>query len=532
MRTNYSSNDRASGTSSDPSGRRLMLQVAVLLSLFTVLIVANYVATSAAINVQEIDSAVLNRAGAQRMLTEQFAGHIRHALVGMATGNRDDVRIGKRRAAETKAAFWAAHRAFLDGGDLPLTSGGTMVIPAIDDDRIRAGLDRVEHSWKQLQQSADDALREDRWLADDTFMNGFHRRVDDAVRNMNDVTNRIERRSARNFSRLHMLQRASVTTGILLFAGTLWFVWRRIVVPLDTSIRRRERLQREMVDVSRRAGMAEIAASVLHNVGNVLNSVNVSTSLLMERLGANRAEDLVRACALIDKHRDDAADFFMNDPRGRKLPDFLNRLGETMVRDNHEVLGELAGLEENVQRIKQVISMQQSFATPCSIREPVGLADLVDDAVKINDSSLTRHEVTVNREYDDVPQVVTDKHKVMQILLTLVKNAVQAVAASQRHGRQERWIRLRIRQTDSETVVVSVSDNGAGISPENMPKLFTHGFTTKKHGHGFGLHSGALAARELGGKLTAHSDGQRLGATFTLTLPLCKRAPAGFAKCG
>jgi signal transduction histidine kinase len=278
----------------------------------------------------------------------------------------------------------------------------------------------------------------------------------------------------------------------------------------------RERLYSELAAASRQAGMAEVATGVLHNVGNVLNSVNVSTFLLIDKLKSNRVSTLRQACDLLVQNRDRLGDFMQHDPRGAKLVDFLDRLAQTMAAENKDSLEELSSLQTHVEHIKQIVSMQQSFAAPCSLLEPVDLGSLVDQAVKINDASLLRHEVKILREFDDLPNVITDKHKVMQILINLIKNAKQAVAGTER---ERRWILLRIESSESGTVHVSVSDNGVGISPENLEKIFTHGFTTKKSGHGFGLHSGAIMAKELGGQLSVHSDGVGRGATFTLELP-------------
>jgi signal transduction histidine kinase len=134
----------------------------------------------------------------------------------------------------------------------------------------------------------------------------------------------------------------------------------------------------------------------------------------------------------------------------------------------------------------------------------------------MNVGSLQRHEVEVLREFDDVPPINTEKHKVLQILVNLVRNAKYACDES---GREEKLITLRIARCDDQ-VRISVVDSGIGIPPENLTRIFNHGFTTRKDGHGFGLHSAVLAAAELGGSLSAHSDGLGHGAIFTLELPL------------
>jgi signal transduction histidine kinase len=123
--------------------------------------------------------------------------------------------------------------------------------------------------------------------------------------------------------------------------------------------------------------------------------------------------------------------------------------------------------------------------------------------------------VSLVREFEKVPSMNVEKHKILQILVNLVRNAKYACHDS---GREDK--RLTIRMTNGpERVRISVIDNGVGISTENLTRIFNHGFTTRKDGHGFGLHSGSLAAKQLGGELRVHSDGLGLGATFTLELP-------------
>ncbi|MBI1247479.1 GHKL domain-containing protein [bacterium] len=279
----------------------------------------------------------------------------------------------------------------------------------------------------------------------------------------------------------------------------------------------RERLFSELASASRQAGMAEMATSVLHNVGNVLNSVNVSAHVVSEKLKKNRAMALEQACQLIDEHHTDLGSFFSHDDRGRKIPEYLSRLADVMKNENEDALKELVCLEGHVDHIKQIVNTQQSFAKATNLQEPLDLSQLMEDALKINNSSLIRHEVTVFREYEELDQIVTDRNKVLQILVNLIKNAKQSVC--QTKEAEDRWIRLRVFGQSDEFVAIQVIDNGIGIAAESMPKMFTHGFTTKKNGHGFGLHSGALTAKELGGALSVESEGLGKGASFTLQLP-------------
>jgi PAS domain S-box-containing protein len=281
-----------------------------------------------------------------------------------------------------------------------------------------------------------------------------------------------------------------------------------------------ERAQKALVDASRQAGMAEVATNVLHNVGNVLNSVNVSASVVADRIKHSKGNRIGDVAGLLEQHQADLPSFFAKDARARKIPQFLAALATQLKSERDALLKELTGLKANLDHIKDAVTMQQAYARRCGVLESVGVVDLVEDSLRMNAGALTRHHVTLKRDFRDRPDVIVDKHKVLQILVNLIRNAKYACDES---GLPDKQVTVRIEAdtlAGAGVVRIAVIDNGVGISPENMGRLFTHGFTTRQSGHGFGLHSAALAATELGGKLTAASDGLGHGATFELTLPL------------
>jgi signal transduction histidine kinase len=283
-----------------------------------------------------------------------------------------------------------------------------------------------------------------------------------------------------------------------------------------------EGVHRKLMDLSRQAGMAEVATGVLHNVGNVLNSVNVSTMVISERLGKSRVAHLANACALLREHAHDLGGFLTKDPKGQKLPAFLSTLAERLAVEQEELVAEAEGLAKNIAHIKDIVAVQQSYAKVSGVIESLVAHELVADALEMNGAAFTRHGVKVIEDFAEVPLVRVDKHKVLQILINVIRNAKYAVSESPRLDKQ---IRVRISQTDDEHVQISIADNGVGIAPANLSRIFAHGFTTKTDGHGFGLHSAALAATEMGGTLAARSDGLGHGATFILTLPIGSASP-------
>ncbi|MBD0703687.1 MULTISPECIES: sensor histidine kinase [unclassified Pseudomonas] len=275
--------------------------------------------------------------------------------------------------------------------------------------------------------------------------------------------------------------------------------------------------QAELVTTARRAGMAEIATNVLHNVGNVLNSVNVSARLLYEKVHASKGQGVIRVAELMRQHSDDLGAFISSDPKGRALPGYLGKLAEALAAEQRSMIDELVQLTKSIDHIKEIVATQQSYAGNSSVLEPGSLRELIEDVVRICDVSLARHHVTLIKELADIPMMLLDKHKVLQILINLINNAKQALdSVADRPSR----ITLRLKATDDKRVRIEVEDNGEGISRDNLNRVFEHGFTTRADGHGFGLHSCILAAHEMGGELTVQSAGPGKGALFTLELPL------------
>jgi PAS domain S-box-containing protein len=288
----------------------------------------------------------------------------------------------------------------------------------------------------------------------------------------------------------------------------------------DTSARRKmelqmEQVQKALVDASRQAGMAEVATNVLHNVGNVLNSINVSASLAADRIKASKSARVGDVAALLERNKADLGAFLTRDERGQKLPQYLTALATQLSAERESLLKELTDLRANLDHIKEAVSMQQAYARRCGVMETVAVVDLVEDSLRMNTGALTRHHVTLERDYRFKPDITVDKHKVLQILVNLIRNAKYACDES---GNKDKKVIVRIENAPEGTRI-SVIDNGVGIAPEVMGRLFSHGFTTRKSGHGFGLHSAALAAADLGGSLKATSDGVGRGAAFQLLLP-------------
>jgi sensor domain CHASE-containing protein len=285
---------------------------------------------------------------------------------------------------------------------------------------------------------------------------------------------------------------------------------------LDRMVGQLKTSRDSLADVSRRAGMAEVASGVLHNVGNVLNSVNVSTELALGKLRKLPTTDLNQVNEMISVHRDDLGAYLTNDQKGRLIPGFLQELSKHMTEEQGQIAEELQGLASHIDHIKTIVDMQQQYSHVSGSEDVFSLNEILDDAVKINTAALDRHNVQLTCDYGQVPNMLVDKHKMLQVIVNLIGNAKYALDGMPA-GQRRMVLKLELI---GDRVRIMVEDCGVGIAQENLTKIFNHGFTTRDEGQGLGLHSSALAAKEMGGSLTVQSEGPGRGAVFTLELPV------------
>lgn len=277
--------------------------------------------------------------------------------------------------------------------------------------------------------------------------------------------------------------------------------------------------QSSLVKASRAAGMAEVATNVLHNVGNVLNSINTCVGVLENRLNKSRMDNVRKVVDMLPDSKKDLSNFLNKDPKGEQVLDYLKSLAQALTAEQRAMAEELRQLVTQVDHAKKVIIMQQRYGSVHAVNESFAVDQLIEDAIAMNTDSLKKHGIVLERRFEALQTIVADKHQVLQILVNLISNAVHA-CSEDTTKQKDNWIIIRLYSHGEKYVNVEVKDNGIGIAPENLSRIFQHGFTTRSFGHGFGLHSGALAAKQLGGTLTAESAGLGYGASFTLSLPL------------
>jgi two-component system NtrC family sensor kinase len=284
----------------------------------------------------------------------------------------------------------------------------------------------------------------------------------------------------------------------------------------DNMVQNLADTRRKVLDSAHRAGMAEIASEVLHNVGNAVNSANCSVETLEERLASSRVGGIERAAALLRDHAPRAAEFFGKDPRGPKLIDYLFSLGETLQQERIDNQSEIVRLREIVRHIRDAISAQQVFAGRSDFRQDVDLPKLVDEALQINRDLIRITGTQISLEIEPLPELLLNKSKMIQILVNLVRNALQAM---QEMPSDHRRLTIAARRAEEDGIEIELVDTGTGFGEDVRGRLFTHGFTTKPEGHGFGLHFCANAIRDAGGHITAQSAGTGQGATFRIRMP-------------
>jgi two-component system, NtrC family, sensor kinase len=282
-----------------------------------------------------------------------------------------------------------------------------------------------------------------------------------------------------------------------------------------------KKIHQELVETSHHAGKAEVATNVLHNVGNILNSINVTATLIRNIAFESEVSNLNKVADMIEGHTQDLGSFLTEDSQGKHIPIYLIKVARRFFSEQEQLLDKLHSLMEDVCHIKDVIKMQQSYAKVSGVEMCMTIDQVIEQALHINQASLDRYDINVVRQFADLGDICLDKQKIIQILVNLISNAKHALIDSDQPNKQ---MTIRTDSSGEDRLRVEIIDNGVGISPDNLGQVFRHGFTTKEYGHGFGLHSCALTAKDMGGTMAASSKGMGQGACFILELPLTPTA--------
>jgi len=286
--------------------------------------------------------------------------------------------------------------------------------------------------------------------------------------------------------------------------------------------------QQRLVESAHQAGMAEIAVGVLHNVGNLLNTVNVSAEGITHVIENSKLPGLVKANALFAQHQSELPSFFASDPRAKVLPEYYAKVTASIEEERAHIRTDAVDLLDKVSILRETIRMLQQHARDGQdmlLFEDLDLPATVDAALKLQANNAASHHVAIHARYDRLPRILLSRAKTIHVLVNLIKNGIEAM----RQVPQERRV-LTVEVLEHGTIGarVRVTDGGEGIAKEALDRIFSFGFTTKKDGHGFGLHTCANYVKQMGGSIRVESEGPGHGATFEIVFegrPLTEPAP-------
>lgn len=284
---------------------------------------------------------------------------------------------------------------------------------------------------------------------------------------------------------------------------------------LNNTIEELHSTKKELAEKAHKAGMADLATGILHNLGNVLNSVNISASQIAETLKSSKFLSFKKANKLLNKHQENFEKFILEDSRGKQLLNYYLKLEGAMVEEYKKIKTHSDRLDEKIQLMIEIIDAQQKYAGTGRDAQETSLEEMIDNALALQEGAIERHNLKITKDMGLTDPVIVQRTKLIHILINIFKNAIEAMSEL---PRQDKMIAIKTWQ-DEKNVYLSIRDNGIGIHGKDMDKIFTRGFTTKESGHGFGLHSSANHISEMGGKIEVKSEGEGKGATFVLTFP-------------
>lgn len=286
---------------------------------------------------------------------------------------------------------------------------------------------------------------------------------------------------------------------------------------LNTMLIKLSKTKSTLIETSRSAGIAEITTSILHNVGNVLNSINISIALLTEHIKQPYIDQLPKILTLLEENQDDLTNYLKNDEKGKLFFPYFRKLTEHLEQQREGLQSELERLNSNLEHVNQVIAIQQSSGNlGANLLEKIRLEELLEDVIILFSNRMRRLNINLERQYGEVPLFLSAKTKIQQVVINCLKNAIEALSSS---DVVEKRLIIKMGFINQNSICVEITDNGVGIKKEHLKKLFSFGFTTKTEGHGYGLHNSVLIAKELGGDLRAVSGGVNQGATFIFEIP-------------
>jgi len=270
-------------------------------------------------------------------------------------------------------------------------------------------------------------------------------------------------------------------------------------------------------------GRLEVVDTILHNIGNAINSVTTGTETLYRNLMNDQLVHRLRALAdAIEPHAEDWVDYIENDPQGQKVMPFIIALAEDFVRHNRGLVRTVERVRDRARHIADIVRTQKSPDRPGMSWKDVDLLDALSDAINVVQDALDNGGILIDVDCADAPKEIrTEESRFHQMMVNVLKNSVQAIHELAESEGLEEEPRIQIRAgVEGEFLILEVSDNGIGFNSKDTRMFFAAGYTTKETGTGLGLHSAANFVVGSGGRIDLSSDGIGKGAIMRIKLRL------------
>jgi len=282
----------------------------------------------------------------------------------------------------------------------------------------------------------------------------------------------------------YLIVLTSVLGGVVIFA-VAFFLTDRIIRRLQRMDQEKDQLGEQLIQAGRLAEIGEMAAGFAHEINNPLQIIKSEYTLVEMLLGELKEKGQL------------------------KPSQDLEELEDSIRQIRHQV--------DRCADVTQAI-LQFGRKGESQIKD-IDLRDFIPEVTAMVDKKARVHGIAIEHNLGDQPAAVHgDPRHLQQVLVNLLNNALDAVIA--RHGSSGGEIRIETGPMENRHLEIKIRDNGCGISPENLKKIFTPFFTTKPVGKGTGLGLSVCFGiiDKMGGEISVDSQ-ENVGTTFSIRLP-------------
>lgn len=282
------------------------------------------------------------------------------------------------------------------------------------------------------------------------------------------------------------------------------------------NITREKQAQKIAEENAQQQGRIEMANNMLHDIGNALTGI--SSCMLGPQLEKNWAEiKVLRQLGELFASCQKELNNLLGEEKAKVLSGLIEALTTALQKRNAGHLEFCKKISNAVGHISAVLDLQRYYLKEKNplLATVFDVKKIVEDALVILSSSLRKRNIRVTINTDgQKANIAGDQTRLMRLFLNVIKNIGEAF--DELDPSVERKLEINLASDpEKKEVVITLSDNGIGFSPEVGEKLFTRGFTTKRSGSGIGLHESRSIIESHGGTITMESKGMGAG-TFTI----------------